>query len=330
MGADGQPLGPNYRPSYQVAGQTPFQNQARGIAAENAGAFMPYIQGGLGSLQQGLGLMDQFGQNLQNVPDPNKQLDLASTAMAGGQGMFTPGDYTDPTSNIGQFYNPYEAGVVNSVQRDFDRMRDKEQLNQNANALSMGAFGGSRAAIAASEANRNLTEAEGDTLSKIRRSGYAEAMTGAGTAYENERRRDIQTGQGLGQLGQTYSNVLNQSGNTVGNYAQGMGTLGMQEAQLGSQATGLMRGDVSMFGALGGQDQMHQQSILDALRQTNLERQQLPFDMYNYLGSTLSRDGIGAGSSQTVENQYGGGGPSAAAQGISYGIAALGALKGVS
>ena len=49
--------------------------------------------------------------------------------------------------------------------------------------------------------------------------------------------------------------------------------------------------------------------------------------MYNYLGNTLSKV---PQSNQTIENQYGGGGPSAAAQGMAYGIAALGALKGVS
>mgnify|MGYP003629920599 CR=1 FL=1 len=329
LGPDGQPIGPNYRPEYQVAGQTPFQNQARSIASENAGAFMPYIQGGLGAVQQGQGMLSQYDQYMQdpNRIDPNTDLNLASTAMQGGGDKFQPGDYNDPNSNIGEFYNPYEAGVVSSVQRDFDRMRNKETLNQNAKAIGSGAFGGSRAAVAASEANRNLNEAEGDTLSKIRRSGYSEALTGAGTAFENQQRRALNQGQGLAQLGQARSSVYNQGANTAGNLAQGIGALGMNEAQLGIQAAGQMRQDVGTLGGLGGQDQMQQQTVLDAVRQTNTERQQLPFDMYNYLGNTLSKV---PSSNETIQNQYGGGGPSAAAQGMAYGIAALGALKGVS
>jgi hypothetical protein len=337
LGPDGQPLGPNYRPSYQVAGQTPFQNQARALASENAGAFMPYIQGGLGAVQQGQGMISQYDQYLQDPSrvDPSTELALASTAMQGGGKQFNPQGYNidpvtglpDPTSNVGKFYNPYEESVVGSVQRDFDRMRNKEALNQNAKAIGSGAFGGSRAAVAASEANRNLTEAEADTLSKIRRSGYSEALTGAGTAFENQQRRALNQGQGLSQLGQARSNVFNQGANTAVNMGQGIGALGINEAALGTQAAGQMRNDVNMLGGLGGQDQMQQQTVLDAVRQTNTERQQLPFDMYNYLGNTLSKV---PSSNQSVTNQYGGGGPSAAAQGMAYGIAALGALKGVS
>lgn len=337
LGPDGQPLGPNYRPAYQVAGQTPFQNQARAIAAENAGAFMPYIQGGLGAVQQGQGILTQYEQYLQDPSrvDPNTDLNLASTAYQGGTEQFDPQGYrrdpvtgaVDTTSNVGKFYNPYEESVVGAVQRDFDRMRNKETLNQNAKAIGSGAFGGSRAAVAGAEANRNLTEAEADTLAKIRRSGYSEALSGASTAYENQQTRNLNRAQGLSQLGQARSSVYGNLGNTVGNLAQGIGSLGVQEANLGTTAAGQMRNDVNMLGSLGNQDQMQQQTVLDALRQTNTERQQLPFDMYNYLGDTLSRV---PSSGQTVSNQYGSGGPSAAAQGIAYGIAALGALKGVS
>jgi len=337
VGPDGKPIGPNYRPAYQVAGQTPFQNQARAVASENAGAFMPYIQGGLGAVQQGQGLISEYEKYLQNPNrvDPNTDLNLASTVFQGGSEQFNPQGYrrdpitgaVDTTSNVGKFYNPYEESVVGSVQRDFDRMRNKEKLNQNANAIGSGAFGGSRAAVAASEANRNLTEAEADTLSKIRRSGYSEALQGAGLSFENQQARNLNRGQGLAQLGQARSNVYNQLGNTAVNLAQGIGSLGAQEAELGSTAAGLMRNDVNMLGGLGNQDQMQQQTVLDALRQTNTERQQLPFDMYDYLGNTLSKV---PSSNQTVSNQYGTGGPSAASQGLAYGIAALGGLKAVS
>jgi hypothetical protein len=87
-----------------------------------------------------------------------------------------------------------------------------------------------------------------------------------------------------------------------------------------------MRGDVSALSGFGGQEQLLQQSVLDAMRNTNVERQQLPFQSYGYLSNALNR--LPSAESKIVNTMT----PqqSGLGQAISYGIAGLGALAGVS
>jgi hypothetical protein len=101
--------------------------------------------------------------------------------------------------------------------------------------------------------------------------------------------------------------------------------LGVQEAGLGPIAAREARSDVSTLGALGGQEQLLEQNVLDAMRQTNVERQELPFDQYGYLQNILS--GVPARASQATyaSNPT----QSPAAQAISTGIAGLGFLSGI-
>jgi hypothetical protein len=112
----------------------------------------------------------------------------------------------------------------------------------------------------------------------------------------------------------------------LGNIGSGIATLGQQEANLGTTATNLMRGDVSALSGFGGQEQLLQQSVLDAMRNTNVERQQLPFQSYGYLSNALNR--LPSAESKIVNTMT----PqqSGLGQAISYGIAGLGALAGVS
>jgi hypothetical protein len=102
--------------------------------------------------------------------------------------------------------------------------------------------------------------------------------------------------------------------------------LGGAQADLGVTATNLMRGDVSALSSLGGQDQMQQQNVLDAMRQTNVERQQFPFQQFGYLSDVLNRVPINESTMQTNTSPQ----QSGIGQAISYGIAGLGALAGVS
>jgi hypothetical protein len=112
----------------------------------------------------------------------------------------------------------------------------------------------------------------------------------------------------------------------LGSIGSGIATLGQQEANLGTTATNLMRGDVSALSGFGGQEQLLQQSVLDAMRNTNVERQQLPFQSYGYLSDALNR----LPSTQSRVSTQMGPQQSGLGQAIGYGIAGLGALAGVS
>lgn len=322
----GQPVGPAYAPPYQVAGFTPEQRQARSLLQENLGGFMPYIQGGLGSIQRGGGLYEQAAALAgETREDPYAFQKAGSAAIEGGMGQFTPGTLEDPMSGISAFFNPYEDQVVGQVQEDFDKARRMEEAMQARQAVGAGAFGGSRAAVTEQEALRNLDREELNALAKMRQTGYAGALEAAGNAFENQQRRALTGGSYLGNLGSTFGQLGQRDVELLGNLGTNFSNIGTTEAGLGSTATNLMRGDVSALSGFGGQGQIQEQNILDAIRNTNLERQQFPFQQLGYLSDVLNRVPANQStmSTSTPPQQSGLG------QAIGYGIAGLGALAGV-
>jgi len=316
----GRPVGPAYAPPQQVAGMSPMQQQARALLQENLGAGQDYLRGGLGSVMRGGQLYEQAAQQAAGTSpaDPYGFQQRAATAIEGGMEAFDP-------SGIEAFFNPYEDQVVQQVQQDFDKARRMQEAQSAAQAVGSGAFGGSRAAIAEQEAMRNLNQAELNALGQLRQQGFGAAMTAAQNAQENQQRRALTGGSYLGNLGSTFGQLGQRDVELLGNLGRGIADLGGMQADLGVTATNLMRGDVSALSSLGGQDQMQQQNILDAIRQTNVERQQFPFQQFGYLSDVLNRVPTNESEMKTnISPQQSGIG-----QAISYGIAGLGALAGV-
>ena len=320
MDASGRPVGPAYAPPQQVAGMSPMQQQARALLQENLGAGQDYLRGGLGSVMRGGELYEQAAQQAAGTSpaDPYGFQQRAATAIEGGMEAFDP-------SGIEAFFNPYENQVVQQVQQDFDKARRMQEAQQAAQAVGSGAFGGSRAAIAEQEAMRNLNQAELNALGQLRQQGFGAAMTAAQNAQENQQRRALTGGSYLGNLGSTFGQLGQRDVELLGNLGRGIADLGGMQADLGVTATNLMRGDVSALSSLGGQDQMQQQNVLDAIRQTNVERQQFPFQQFGYLSDVLNRVPTNQSTMATTTSPQ----QSGLGQAIGYGIAGLGALAGV-
>lgn len=320
MDTSGRPVGPAYAPPQQVAGMSPMQQQARALLQENLGAGQDYLRGGLGSVMRGGELYEQAAQQAAGTSpaDPYGFQQRAATAIEGGMEAFDP-------SGIEAFFNPYENQVVQQVQQDFDKARRMQEAQSAAQAVGSGAFGGSRAAIAEQEAMRNLNQAELNALGQLRQQGFGAAMTAAQNAQENQQRRALTGGSYLGNLGSTFGQLGQRDVELLGNLGRGIADLGGMQADLGVTATNLMRGDVSALSSLGGQDQMQQQNILDAIRQTNVERQQFPFQQFGYLSDVLNRVPTNQSTMATTTSPQ----QSGLGQAIGYGIAGLGALAGV-
>ena len=155
-------------PVKQVAGLDPFEMQARALAG-GLGGFTPYIQ--------------QGGQMLQQ-----------------GAGYYTPG-------GIRQFYNPFEQDVVQQTLSDLQEQSAKQGIANRAQAVSRGAFGGSRGRLMEQERERAFGRGAAEALGDIRSRGFGQATTAAQNAA-----------RGLGTLGQSFaglgttaqSNLLNQ------------------------------------------------------------------------------------------------------------------------
>ena len=174
-------------PVQQIAGLDPYEMRARELAG-GLGGFTPYIQQG-------------------------------SQMMQTGAGHYTP-------TGIQQFYNPYEADVVQQTMQDLREENARRGIADRDRAISSGAFGGSRGRLMEQERERAFGRGMMEGIGGIRSQGWGQAMQGAQTA-----------GQGLGAMGRNFA---------------GLGTLGQQ---------GLMN-QINAFNQMGGvgrgiQDQMY-------------------------------------------------------------------------
>ena len=174
-------------PVKQVAGLDPFEMQARQLAG-GLGGFTPYIQ--------------QGGQMMQQ-----------------GAGYYTPG-------GIQQFYNPFEQDVVQQTLSDLQEASAKQGIANRAQAVSRGAYGGSRGRLMEQERERAFGRGAAEALGDIRSRGFGQATTAAQNA------------------------------------ARGLGTLGTSFAGLGTTAQSNLLNQIKAFEGLGGtgrriQDQMY-------------------------------------------------------------------------
>ncbi len=112
----------------------------------------------------------------------------------------------------------------------------------------------------------------------------------------------------------------------LGNLGRGIAGLGQAEANLGTTSTNLLKSDLAGLTSLGGQQQLQEQQVLDAMRATNVQRQQLPFQSFGYLSDVLNRVPSNQSRMSTMNTPQ----QSGLGQAIGYGIAGLGALAGVS
>ena len=107
LDAAGNPLGPDYAPAYKVAGLSAEQKQAQELLQENLGDYLPSMQAGLGSIQQGAGMYNQAAELAGTTrEDPYGFQRAAAQGFAGSTGMYTPGSLS-PSSNFMQPGSPY-------------------------------------------------------------------------------------------------------------------------------------------------------------------------------------------------------------------------------
>ena len=274
-----------------------------------------------------LGTFGQTGTGVKQVEpqieQPPNQLDpsIASSVVQGQPPIVGPGgqplpSITDPKTvppqsplpspiplptpqGIAQFFNPYENQVVQQALADVQRASDIAGQQDAAQAVSAGAFGGSRQAIMEAERARNLMDQQGQLAGQLRQAGFGQAMTQAQKAFEDAKARQLQKAQISGQLGAQYGQLglagqeaaskLGLAGaDLTGQMAQAAGQIGQQGAQLGltgaanlGALAGQQGAQAETFGKLGqtqaGLGQLGQQMMfqdVDALTKLGAQQQQ--------------------------------------------------------
>ena len=318
-------------PIEQTAGLTPLQIQARQAAGglgdfsaytEDAGrlygrqedaldqamGFVPQAQAGI---QEGMGFQREgsdLARGAGRFSDAaERMIGTGADTVAGGIGALQRAEQSamgstqmfDPSSSSA-FYNPYEDQVVQQTLEDINRNAAKQDIGLRDQAVSAGAFGGSRGRITQEELGRQTGRGAAEAVGALRSQGFGRAQDAARQSFESQQGRQAGLGQmqanlggqqasiggqqaalgsqmaGLGQqqvqrgqaLGGFGSNIM-QGGQQLGGLGQMSGNMGQQYGQigqgiagLGQQGQGMLGNQVNMLNQLGQQGQATQQAAL--------------------------------------------------------------------
>lgn len=223
----------------------------------NITGFQPYKAYG--------GTYDESGK--QTSYDPSKAVagfsDLEQQAQRGIAGLKMPGEYDAATMGTlgsmggwntnaaNQYMSPYIEAAMAPQLREAQRTSAMQGMQQQAEAVGRGGFGGSRDALMRAERERNLNMGLGD----IRARGYQ-------TAYE----------QGASQFNQDMARRM-----------QGAGQL----ASIGGQRLGAEQGIYNAQSAMGAQQRQLEQQKINQAMQDYANAQQYPMMQLGFMSNML-------------------------------------------
>lgn len=201
----------------------PYGESVLGAAA--AQVAKPYVSYADWAKQQGLagdqvaGFTDLQKQAFTGAQGlgPNQYSTAAATGLAGLAGQ------TFDQNAAQQYMNPYMQSVVDIQKREAERQSGIQGTQQQSQAASSGALGGSRDAIMRAERERNL----GTQMNDIQAQGSQAAFTNAQNQFNTQRQMGM---QGYGALGSAGQNLYGQTTNTLGIQGQ-MGAQQQQQVQ---------------------------------------------------------------------------------------------------
>tara|TARA_R100000700_G_scaffold41260_1_gene60987 strand:+ start:5053 stop:6024 length:972 start_codon:yes stop_codon:yes gene_type:complete len=271
-------------PDVKSADLTDTQQTAIDLSKSGIGNFMPYLQSGyttmgagLPTFQGGLSLVGQ-GANLY------------------GMGVGAPSE-----EMIQGYMNPYQDAVQAEINRAYDIQKSQAQGRATGTPGGPSAFGGSRAAIEGTEIDRNRASA----LAQSQAQNFMQAQKAA----QDELKRAMMAGQGIGQLAATQ-----------GALGSAMGTLGGQQAGIGQLMAGLTGDQLNQLMNFGSTEQKTDQAGLEADYQTKMANLYEPYKRIGFYSDILQ----GLPSGQTTALTSSSPSPSVLNQLVGAGTTALG------
>ena len=243
------------------------------------------------------------------------------------QGLYQQGaQQINPTQfsagNVNQYLSPYNQDVVQATEAQFANTNAQQQQGVTGNAVSAGAWGGDRSAVAQGIMAGQQQTAEAPVIAGLENQNYAQALgefntqqqVGVG-AQEASQQLQQAAGQGIAGIGATTL-----GGAEAQNYLASQG--GFAETNLGNTQLqeGLSTGNAEI--GTGELFQAQNQAQLNAPYEAQLAAAAYPFQQAQFLANVAEGVGSNAGGQSTTTSP----GPSAASQAAGYGTAAIGAI----
>ena len=250
----GVPVAPGEAPPPKLEGETEEQYQLRikGLAgipqAVAAKQVAPLEQAQLTAIQEAQAGLGAYRPFLQQ----------AEQTVGAGLGAIGAGVQTLDPRQVSTYMDPYQQQVTQQALAELQRQADIQSQRTAAEAVAAGAFGGSRFGVREAEEARNLAQVKSQRIFEDLSRNYLQAQ-----------QAQQQTAQQLGQLG-------------VQTLQAGQAQAGLGE--LGQQLSGV---DINRLLSVGGVQQQQQQNILEAARQTEMERQQEPYRRAGFASDIL-------------------------------------------
>ena len=337
-------------PGQTVAGFSPDQTAAMGVVRGAQGISAPYINqaadyidqstgpllNGVPQLSQNL-LQGQVASSLQNLQQATGS-GITDAAGAGSRGIMDAAGSFTPQS-IAPWMSPYTESVVDATRRQFGNSNEQQRQGVVGNAISRGAWGGDRSAVAEAILAGEQQMAQAPVLAGLMDRGY---QSGLGAA-QNAAQLRTQGATSAGNLGfQGAANDAQQrqqaAAQLLGLFTgqQGLGFNANQaQAQLAQQAGYGMAGlgreaqSSTLTGAqalagMGALQQEQAQRQLNVPYQQFMAAQQYPFQTTGWLSNIASGLGGASGGTKTETAP----GPSTLSQLGGLGAAALSAVGG--
>lgn len=337
-------------PGQVVADLSPDQTSAMDIIRASQGINFPYINTAAGYFDQSTSpltsgvaqlsptqqgeLFNAGRTNLDYAAGPG----VLNAANAGAGGIMGAANSFTPAS-INAFQSPYTDQVVNATMRDFDAQNEQQRQGVVGNAISRGAWGGDRSAVAEALLAGEQQRAQDPVLANLRNQGWQSAVNAA-QQQAALRTQGATAAGGLGYQGAAttagmQSDVARQLLGLFGNQQSlGIGTnqaqanllqqAGYGMAGLGREAQSGILGGAQALGASGTQQQQQAQALLNVPYQQYLAAQQYPFQTTGWLGNLVQGVGGASGGTQTTSQPA----PSTLSQIGGLGMSAAGIIGG--
>jgi len=327
-------------PEYRVAGMSPEQKRAIIMASQGIGSYKPFLQtaGGLyGEAAKDYRGLTGYGDDAMSAirKGMNRSQGYIDEARGGYQdvggyaedalGLSMRGTRKYDPNSVNEFMDPYQEAVTDNVMKNLRRESAIQQNAASSQAVSRGAFGGSRSGVQQAEMSRNLADVQGQTLAAQRSANYSQAQTAAMNAFQNQQARMQQAGQtalgagqlqaqgaagiaGLGQqqytMGQGVGQMDLQAGQLQAQGAAGLANVGQQQSALGQQTSALGQGDTSFLYNMGLNLQGQNQKQLEAQRMNEQMYAYEPYQRMSYYADLLNKTPSGQmQTSQTTSPQ---------------------------
>jgi hypothetical protein len=281
----------------RVANFDPREQYAMDLQDSAIGSYRPY-------LGQQAGLLGEAA-NVSRAGTV-RGADEISQGLTSGRGLINQANITgmgsaqsfDPRG-ISNYYNPFEERVVQQTLTDLDRQGAQQDMGLRDQAVSQGAFGGSRGRIAQSELARQQERGAAEAIAGIRSGGYQDSANRAQQGFESQQGRQAQLAGLQSQLGQGMFGMGLQGGQGLAGlgsqFSQGFGQLGQQYGGMGSALQGLQQNDIQSMMGMGGLNRGRNQSLMDLNYQNFTGQYNLPMQTLQNVGSVVGALGPLAG-----------------------------------